>query len=74
MLLEINSWKSFNGNEPYKSLSNYENVVHDFFPEFRLEAMSDITFDSYTTEVFVNFTLIQMYQDFPLIYTLIQPK
>lgn len=55
LLLEINSWKSFNGNEPYKSLSNYENVVHDFFPEFRLEAMSDITFDSYTTEGFCKF-------------------
>lgn len=57
LLLEINEWKSFHGNDPKNALMNYENVVHNYFPEYRLEVQvyEDSHHGSYTTEGYCKF-------------------
>lgn len=37
LLLEIDNWESFDGEKPSSAILNYRNVMHRYFPEYRLE-------------------------------------
>lgn len=60
LLLETDNWQSFHGNEPKTALMNYENVVHIYFPEFRIEVAErdELPFTNYTCEGYCHY-----YQD-----------